>query len=642
MADDNQARSQEQQLPPDQQGSGAKVPAPKDKNCPFCHQAFTSSSLGRHLDLYIKPKNPKAPDGIHNVDEIRRMRGGITRRQARNSLAKKGDSSGGSTPVSSQQQQPPPPPPTAPQQVPVASQQQQQQQAPQQGHQHNPSVSAVSADTASPVITQSPTLNMPASGQKLRFQFNQPSWTSTGVINNLPPRASVSSETGKTRHELQKRGLENRQIISDELDHGKAAELALKEVLASVRDASARSAGVNLFDFDPYTLSFPSLCLHILPAPATLFSPSPFPNSESWSISPPGQKQFDALNKNIRDRLVQRQRHSQLFGATNPLATTPSASAASPLPTPPLGGFDPDPQRLFQHLQEAYNHWKSLSDKQRQETWTLEILRSYTRADESRREAENSLASARKEIEALKNNRWINMGMASSTTSAYGAGAAQSPGSSLALSSDTFKELAGKQSQGLDPRTWDYEKLMEKWTTVVKENKKTMLGLANQRSLSTGSVPASTPMETRTTRMPMPMRRRSFRRKTLHSNSSRLAFSNNSRAMPSASNTDTTRSSRNTTRHNTLSNTHHIHNIHNTRSIPRPFTKPFLRNSSLSNNYRNSRSERLPFLVNHRNTNTLNRLPRILSNLPHHSMRRLGQAWVLPLIHPRISLDCRA
>jgi hypothetical protein len=30
--------------------------ASKDRNCPFCNQAFTSSSLGRHLDLYIKPK----------------------------------------------------------------------------------------------------------------------------------------------------------------------------------------------------------------------------------------------------------------------------------------------------------------------------------------------------------------------------------------------------------------------------------------------------------------------------------------------------------------------------------------------------------------------------------------------------------
>lgn len=57
--------------------------APKDKNCPYCGQAFTSSSLGRHLDLYIKEKNPKAPDGIHDVDEIRKIRGGITRRQPR-------------------------------------------------------------------------------------------------------------------------------------------------------------------------------------------------------------------------------------------------------------------------------------------------------------------------------------------------------------------------------------------------------------------------------------------------------------------------------------------------------------------------------------------------------------------------------
>lgn len=57
--------------------------APKDKHCPYCGQSFTSSSLGRHLDLYIKSKNPKAPDGLHNVDEIRKLRGSITRRQPR-------------------------------------------------------------------------------------------------------------------------------------------------------------------------------------------------------------------------------------------------------------------------------------------------------------------------------------------------------------------------------------------------------------------------------------------------------------------------------------------------------------------------------------------------------------------------------
>jgi hypothetical protein len=34
----------------------AATKAPKDRSCPFCGQRFTSSSLGRHLDLYIKPK----------------------------------------------------------------------------------------------------------------------------------------------------------------------------------------------------------------------------------------------------------------------------------------------------------------------------------------------------------------------------------------------------------------------------------------------------------------------------------------------------------------------------------------------------------------------------------------------------------
>jgi hypothetical protein len=58
----------------------AKNAAVKDRECPYCRQRFTSSSLGRHLDQYIFKKRP---DGIHNVEEIRRQRGGITRRTPR-------------------------------------------------------------------------------------------------------------------------------------------------------------------------------------------------------------------------------------------------------------------------------------------------------------------------------------------------------------------------------------------------------------------------------------------------------------------------------------------------------------------------------------------------------------------------------
>jgi len=65
--------------------------ASKGRECPFCHQIFTSSSLGRHLDLYIRPKNPKAPDGIHDLTEIRAIRGKITRRQPRSNVKKNDD-----------------------------------------------------------------------------------------------------------------------------------------------------------------------------------------------------------------------------------------------------------------------------------------------------------------------------------------------------------------------------------------------------------------------------------------------------------------------------------------------------------------------------------------------------------------------
>lgn len=72
--------------------------AAKDRNCPYCGQAFTSSSLGRHLDLYIKERNPKKPDGLHDVDEIRKLRGNVTRRQMKASLGRRHTSTPACTP----------------------------------------------------------------------------------------------------------------------------------------------------------------------------------------------------------------------------------------------------------------------------------------------------------------------------------------------------------------------------------------------------------------------------------------------------------------------------------------------------------------------------------------------------------------
>ena len=86
--------------------NGGRAGAPKDKQCPFCSQHFTSSSLGRHLDLYIKEKNPKPADGMHDVVEIRKMRGGITRRQPRNSTSRRENSTPAGTPGAHERRSP--------------------------------------------------------------------------------------------------------------------------------------------------------------------------------------------------------------------------------------------------------------------------------------------------------------------------------------------------------------------------------------------------------------------------------------------------------------------------------------------------------------------------------------------------------
>lgn len=220
-------------------------------------------------------------------------------------------------------------------------------------------------------------------------------------------------------------------------------------------------------------MSFPSLCLHILPSPSTLFSPTPFPTSESWSINPPNQKQFDALNRTVHERLLvfQRQRQQQQFSSPSTNGTNSSSS----LPTPPL--YDPDPQKLFAHLADAWSHWKSLPDQQKYDAWQLEILRSYSRAEELRKRAESDLEAAKREIEQLRSAR------CSGTWPVAAPAPTENP---LHVPTDTMKQLG---RHGLDVSNWDYDRLIEKWRNVVRDNRKTSNGMSAQRALCSPSGP---------------------------------------------------------------------------------------------------------------------------------------------------------
>jgi hypothetical protein len=347
-----------------EQEQDAASKSAKDRACPFCGQAFTSSSLGRHLDLYIKPKNPKPADGVHNVDEIRKLRGGITRRQPRNSM--KGGSSrrDGSVETPDGTSRP--------------------------NRLLKEASNAGRTNESTPAV--SPVLAREGSGHGVFV--NVPSWQSTGVINNIPPRAPPrpnvdASATGQAQRvqemrrdtasgqPMQRPG--DAQKAQEQAEIGRAAEMALREVLGSLQAARRKvEPGPIYEDFDFFAQSFPGLCLNILPPPTTLFSPAPFASPESWSLQPPGLQQSDVMNRLFNERCRDMRK------------STPE--------NPP----DSVIFRHSAHLQGAFENWRLMSDKDQQAQWTLEALRCLTTSRDTNSKLKRRLADAEQHTSHLE------------------------------------------------------------------------------------------------------------------------------------------------------------------------------------------------------------------------------------------------
>lgn len=204
--------------------------AVKDKSCPYCHQAFTSSSLGRHLDLYIREKNPKAPDGVHDVESIRKIRQNITRRQPKGAVAaRRATSASVGTPATSSRRTPIP----------------------------------GDADSSTPRSPLSQRGGSQAGiGAAKNYPFNKHSWETTGVINDLAVREAEGSRDaagdgpGRTARpepsqrsvsrQTLKQQLDMRQRMQDAEDKARAAELALRELFGSLR--AAKSVPLSYLD----------------------------------------------------------------------------------------------------------------------------------------------------------------------------------------------------------------------------------------------------------------------------------------------------------------------------------------------------------------------------------------------------------
>lgn len=182
-------------------GGASRTPATKDRSCPFCHAPFTSSSLGRHLDLYIKEKNPKPPDEVHDVEEIRRLRGNVTRRQPRTLSTKREDSAHSSSKPTSMREQ------------------------------------------RSPSVTAFYTSAVQANGGSTKSPFGRENREAAGVVNDpsrlngAGPPLNIIKRRNNMRNPSLKEEFIRKQDALEEKDRGRAAELALIEVLESVKAA---------------------------------------------------------------------------------------------------------------------------------------------------------------------------------------------------------------------------------------------------------------------------------------------------------------------------------------------------------------------------------------------------------------------
>ncbi|ETI22894.1 hypothetical protein G647_04688 [Cladophialophora carrionii CBS 160.54] len=452
--------------------AAAKAATVKDKECQYCHQHFTSSSLGRHLDQFISKKKP---DGIHDVDEIRRLRGGITRRTARSS---KKDKHNEHEDVRSSQGSPALGP------------------GPQPGT----------------LVSSAIELNrIPPGGMHVRL--NRLNWEATGVITDpatldspvvaAPPTpAVVSSPLGlKRSFSTYAQDLNP----TNNAETTRALELALREVLDSLRAATKHaSPKPSPFNFDVQSQTFPSLCLKVLPAPATLFQASPFPTPQSIPINPPGPDQLASLRQKLSSAidywkwqaLRLAQPTSSNIGEEQDFLTHSAKQWM---------------ESTLTHVDASYQNWMAQPLDIRNLLWQVELLRAYNSEQQKVQEMEEKLERLQQEadqlqqqVEYLSRCQWPReMALWPPERKTFGAtmrdelrminlnrghAGSHGPGGADETVNAPIENVLTRMGD-----KWDFDKLVNKWKAHVKEDRNRRMPVAQSQQSMDGVVAGPPP-----------------------------------------------------------------------------------------------------------------------------------------------------
>jgi hypothetical protein len=454
----------------------SKPHAAKDRECQFCHQKFTSSSLGRHLDQYL---HKKKPDGVHNVDEIRRLRGGITRRTARNSSKNEHDESRTS----------------------------------------NASPAPTLESPAGPVVD---TLNIqPVNG--LGTKFNSMNWHSTGVINNLKDipampttlASPVGTPLSTKRNYSTFAGMDQPTTRSSGVDNEKdntirALELSLREVLDSVHAATARAAPrPSPFTFDLQKQTFPSLVLQLLPTPPTLFSASPFATSTSAPLEPPDSSHLTLLRLNLETKIQTWKwtalRHAQ--SQTFPTAHSHNLGEEADYLTHTALQYEDFARK---HLDTSFQAWNLLTPEEKRSTWSLELMRAFRTQAQKVTDLEDRLETLTSEanrlqgqVEHLSRCQWPReMALWPPEPVKFTKLAAEEI-RTINLDSPSGNKDTGRNGGGSRDalstkeitERWDYDRLVGKWRRRVREDRtrRTGTGMVAAAATATATPTINTP-----------------------------------------------------------------------------------------------------------------------------------------------------
>lgn len=235
----------------------------------------------------------------------------------------------------------------------------------------------------------------------------------------------------------------------------------------------ASVTGQHLFDFDFFQQTFPSLCLRLLSPSASISSSLVISTGDCWSSKTPWEQERQALSRVVEERGQLLKRKDSLLSATYE-----DASAS-----------DLNLEKFHQHIGVVFDVWKNMPEHNRHDEWQRAILQSYARMDKELKEARTAIKALRRDAEFVA--RRLDRGASVLSPNPADRHPSMSVlASPTSLSDDVLEDLT---RQGVRSREWDYERVLDKWKNVVRDERRAQHGLQAQRNFSASSRVANAP-----------------------------------------------------------------------------------------------------------------------------------------------------